>query len=145
LGFRDLANPDVIELLGHSEGELQALTVKEASDKADIITICVGFKQLQNVLNEIGTQKDKLIIETVNASFDGGKDAAGIIQAATDSKRIVKAFNSISAENLDDPVFNGIGAVTFICGGSDDDIRTVTMLAKQSTHQVGKPFINCLT
>lgn len=131
LGVRDAANHDIIELLNHTKGNLQALTVKEAADKADIITICVGFKQLQNVLDEIGLQKNKLIIETINASFDDGNNAAKIIEAATGSNRIIKAFNSIGAENLDNPVFSGTAADTFICGGDNDDIEIVTTLAKQ--------------
>ncbi|MBS1598372.1 MAG: NAD(P)-binding domain-containing protein [Bacteroidetes bacterium] len=130
LGVRDVANHDVTELLNDSRGKLQILDVKHAADNADIITICVGYKQLQNVLDQMGVQENKLIIETVNASFEGGKDVAKLIAETVGSNRIIKAFNSIGAENLDDPIFNEIPADTFICGGNTNDIQTVTALAK---------------
>jgi len=114
LGIRDVANPDVVELFNHTEGKFKVFTVKEAADKAGIITICVGFRQLQNVLDEIGTQKNKLISETVNANFEGGRDAAKMIEVSTGSDRIIKAFNSIGAENLDNPVFNETAADTYL-------------------------------
>lgn len=131
LGVRDAANHDVMELLNTTEGNVQALSVREAANNADIITICVGYKQLQNVLDEIGEQTDKLVIQTINASFDGGRDVAKQIENALKTNRIIKAFNTIGAEVLDNTAFQDIIADTFICGGNTDDVKTVTTLAKQ--------------
>lgn len=131
LGVRDASSPAVIDLLKTQPKNMEALTVKEAADAAAIIVICVGYPQLKNALDQIGVQKNKLIIQTVNASFDGGKDAAKTIEEATQSSRIIKAFNSVGAEVLDDPSFQNINADTFICGGEKDDVETVTTLAKE--------------
>jgi predicted dinucleotide-binding enzyme len=131
LGVRDPSTQEIKDLLKEINGEVKAMGVRDAAKHADIITICVGFRHLDQVLDEIGHQKDKLIIETINASFEGGSDAGKIISSRTGSPRVVKAFNSIGAENLDNPVFAGIAADTFICGGTAPDIEIVSALAKR--------------
>jgi hypothetical protein len=77
--------------------------------------------------------KDKVIIDATNAVFakpapyQNGVEA---LLALTDSKHVVKCFNSTGFENMENPIYQGMGIDMFVAGDSVKGKEIACQLAK---------------
>ncbi len=84
-----------------------------------------------------------VVIDATNRMTGGAKDSNGsageaIARMILEAK-VIKAFNTIGAEQLLDPMFDGVPASLFICGDDSAAKATVAVLAAD----IGFEAVDC--
>jgi hypothetical protein len=113
---RDPHSPKMQQLLQETGAGAQAGTILETVAFGEVIAIAIGWQNgLAEALASVPDWSGKVLIDTTNrfGVFDGS--AAEEIAARTGAP-VMKAFNTIGAEHLLDPVFDGIPVSMFVCG-----------------------------
>lgn len=110
-------HPDELKKLAQEAGENASVgTIQEAAEFGDTIILSIPYWAVEEVAGKIGSQKGKMIIETVNPY--PGRDGE-MAQKVRDSKRaasefvvdyfpgayVLKAFNAIYFKKLRDQAF----------------------------------------
>lgn len=133
LGTRNPGEERIKRLIAENTSELSAHPISEAAKEASTILLAVPASIAYTVAQQLGDVRGKVIIDAMNAVFRKpepyGKTSEAII-AATGSDHIVKCFNSIGAENMDNPVYGVTTADMFLCGKYAEDKAVVTKLAE---------------
>lgn len=100
-----------------------ATSVKEAAHKADILVLAMPYAALEDVLRETGDCAGKVVMDCTNALAPGfvlqyghTTSSAEELQKRIPKAHVVKSFNAQGAENLANPVYNGVPASNFYCG-----------------------------
>ena len=91
------------------------------------------------VAKEIGLTGDVVLIDAMNAVFrkpEPYNRTSEALHAATDSKRIVKCFNWIGAENIDNPHYGDENADMLLCGENLQAKALVKKLAEDCGFRV---------
>ena len=133
LGTRNPLSTAIRSLVMLNEDLISAHAPEVAASKADVILLAVPADAAFEVTKQLGNLDEKIIIDAMNAvfrkpnQFDKTSDA---IIAASGNNHVVKAFNMIGAENMDNPDYNGTNADLFICGQYDSDKEVVMKLAQ---------------
>lgn len=116
-------NPDKISVHSYADA------VKDA----EAVLMSVPAKAAFTVAKELGDLSDKIVIDAMNSVFgkpDPYERTSDAIREATGCKRIVKCFNTIGAENMDNPIYGDERADMFLCGGEEEDKQIVAGLAE---------------
>jgi NADPH-dependent F420 reductase len=109
----------------------------DASWEADIIIPAVPYsaeKELAERIKDVATQKIVLSISNpLNAGFDGlmtspGTSAAEELQRLLPDSKIVKAFNTVFANDFAAAKINGIQPDVLIAGNDEEALETATEL-----------------
>lgn len=139
LGVRNPENFKGIELLSLSN--ISACPIEEAVKLSDVVVISTPAKETINVVKSLGDTTGKIIIDTMNTV---PKDTSNLDSSTTEtilkntqSKDIVKCFNTTGANNLLDPKYCDTNLDMFMAG----DSKTGKEIAKQLTFDLG--FANC--
>lgn len=134
-GVRDAAK--VADLVAACGGKAQAATVADAASWGDVLVVAVPWAAVSDVLAAAGDVKGKVLIDATNAlKWEDGPvhavatSAAEEIAAKTGAK-VVKAFNTLGAEHIADPVVHGQKADVFLAGDDADAKRVVGKLAEE--------------
>jgi hypothetical protein len=112
--------------------------VKDAAQWGDVIIFAVPFGQTEAVVKEIGQAADgKVIIDARNAIAKNGELAVGFKTSAAEALQkempksfVVKAFNTVFAENQSTGMVGGEHLSAFIAGDSERAKQVVMGLAK---------------
>jgi predicted dinucleotide-binding enzyme len=105
-------------------------TTAEALAAGDIILLAIPGRAVEDLLTTYAAQIDgKLVIYATN-KFGAPPPANNIaaFQAQTPKARIFRVFNTLGWENFVDPIYNGVPADQFYCGGDGDDQAIVEQL-----------------
>jgi predicted dinucleotide-binding enzyme len=132
LGTRQPLKTEVRNLVESNEELISAHAPEVAASKAEIILLAIPADAAFEVVKQLGNIKGKIIIDAMNAVFrkpDGFYRTSEAILAACANDHIVKAFNMIGAENMDNPHYGMQVADMFICGNYDEDKAIVLQLA----------------
>lgn len=112
---------------------------RDASWEADIIISAVPYsaeKELAEKIREVAGQKIVIsIANPLNETYDGlltasDSSAAEELQKLLPNSKVVKAFNTIFANDFAQPVINGKQADAFIAGNDAEALETVSELVK---------------
>lgn len=139
LGTRNPLNEAVRLLVQMDEERISAHAPEVAASKADVILLAVPADQSFQVVSSLGNTKGKVIIDAMNAVFrkpEGFDSTQEAIVKAGDNDHIVKAFNMIGAENMSNPMYDGVAADLFICGAYAEDKAIVSQLAADAGFRV---------
>ncbi len=139
LGTRSPLNKALRELVTYNEELISAHAPEVAAVKADVILLAVPADVTFDVVNKLGETEGKVIIDAMNAVFgkpEGFLRTSEAILAARPNSRIVKAFNMIGAENMDNPIYAETFADMFICGNGIADKNIVAQLAEDAGFRV---------
>lgn len=139
LGTRSPINKALRDLVAYNEDLISAHAPEVAVKKADVILLAVPADVAFDVVSKLGDTEGKIIIDAMNAVFrkpEGYLRTSEAIQAASADSRIVKAFNMIGAENMDNPQYGETVADMFICGNGEDDKIIVAQLAEDAGFRV---------
>jgi predicted dinucleotide-binding enzyme len=132
-GSRSPEREDVQELVAATGTGASATTPAEAARQADIVVIGLPWNVAEEVVRGLGDLSGKIIVDPINPRIvdeDGFADYptytsnAERIQNLAPAARVVKAFNTISAETMIDPGSLGY-PVTIPLVGNDAAAKAV--------------------
>ena len=92
------------------------------------------FGALEEVLHATGDLSGKLVIDCTNAVAKGMSLAMGHTTSAAEKlpgARVFKSFNAQGAENLANPIYDGVRATNFFCGDDADGRRVMKALVEE--------------
>lgn len=114
----------------------RAGTSAEVIGFADVILLSVPWTAVRETVTSVPDWRGKVLIDAVNRLRDippadsigtSSEDVAHWARGA----RVVKAFNTIGSEVMDQPVFDGDRAVLLLCGDDADAKMIVSGLAEE--------------
>ncbi|NET73077.1 MAG: NAD(P)-binding domain-containing protein [Sphaerospermopsis sp. SIO1G2] len=125
----------VTSILSNITTDFHTGAIKEAITFADVILLSVHWQNIPEVITEIqGIIGDKILIDSTNRMISPPSDttgsAAGDIARSLPTAKVVKAFNTLGANNFTNLQFGSENASTFICGDDTDAKLTVSQLAE---------------
>jgi predicted dinucleotide-binding enzyme len=139
LGTRNVNEEKIVALVGINPTCITAHSPADAAQRADVILLAVPASIAFNAVRELGNVKGKIIIDAMNAVFRKpepyNKTSEAII-AASGSDHIVKCFNWIGAENMDNPYYGHEVADMVLCGNHSEDKKIVRQLAEDCGFRV---------
>ncbi len=107
-----------------------ATSIPDAIAYGDLIVLAVGWPDAGEIVRSHAAQlKGKILIDATNVfgeAAQAGKSAAETLAGLAPEAQVVKCLNTIGAEHLADPVFDGKPATMFLCG---DDVEAKTFAA----------------
>ncbi|WP_353932751.1 NADPH-dependent F420 reductase [Okeanomitos corallinicola TIOX110] len=111
-------------------------TIEEAVTFADVILLSIHWQNVPEILTQIqDIITDKILIDSTNRMIPPPADttgsAAGDIARLLPTAKIIKAFNTLGANNLTNLQFGAENASTFICGDDTEAKSIVTQLAQE--------------
>lgn len=137
-GARDPSDAELVALC-EAIGA-RAASLESAVADADVVVLAMPFGALDDVLAKIGACAGKVVIDCTNAVGPGftlmyghTTSSAEELQKKIPSAHVFKSFNAQGAENLANPVYDGVQASNFFCG---DDAQGRTIV-KQLVEDVG--------
>ncbi len=138
-GVRDQANSRVKALL-HSIGpRAQAASIRDAAAGAPAIVLAVPWDAAKAAIQACGDLSGKVLVDCTNPVAAGLAElsvglttsAAEEIASWANGARVVKAFNTLGAEDLPNPTFGELAASMMICGDDAEAKAVVSRLAEQ--------------
>ncbi len=114
----------------------RAGTSEEVIAFADVILLSVPWTAVRETVTSVPDWRGKVLVDAVNRLRDippadsigtSSEDVAHWARGA----RVVKAFNTIGSEVMDQPVFDGDRAVLLLCGDDADAKMIVAGLAEE--------------
>lgn len=134
LGVNDTTNFKGAELLSNPDTSVHP--VKEAVRLADVILIATPATVAAEVAQSLGDTTGKIIIDAMNVVMGRGpqgfSNTSDAILANTNTKDVVKCFNTTGFNNMENPVYNGIAIDVFVAGDSVKGKETAKQLAKDA-------------
>lgn len=132
-GSRDPGRASVQELVTRTEGHARATEPADAVRGAAIVILAVPWDAAEQVVAGLGDLSGKVLLDPTNPRVIGpdglrdyafaGSNAERIQQWAPEA-RVVKAFNTMTADLMADPASAG-GAVTVALAGDDPAAKAV--------------------
>lgn len=112
--------------------------VKELGQWADVIILAVPFGERENALQELGDTRGKVLVDPTNALTpqmefalkDLNRSGAEELQEKARGANVVKAFNTVFAQNMAEGRVNGDRLSLFVAGDSVDAKKTVLELGR---------------
>jgi 8-hydroxy-5-deazaflavin:NADPH oxidoreductase len=113
--------------------------VRSAVEQADVVVLSVPWPAVPQVLEAAGDLAGKVLVDATNAVkwADGPEPAVAEGSAAQQvavmakGARVVKAFNTLGAEHILDPIVGGQPADVFLCADDAEARDTVKKLAEE--------------
>ena len=119
-------------------GNANVASIDEAAKNADMIILAVPFGAAKEAIHEMhGAEKGKIIVDVSNPLDKNFKWAKGFSESAAEEiakhakdTKVVKAFNTIFAENMKTGQVGNEKLTTFIAGDDEDAKAKVMDLAR---------------
>ncbi|HEV2319052.1 MAG TPA: NADPH-dependent F420 reductase [Verrucomicrobiae bacterium] len=140
---RNVNDEKIKRLISDCKGKAAAASIPDAVAQSDVVLLATPWQAAQQALQAAGNLSGKILVDAVNplessAAFlekgllVGHTTSAGeqIAQWAKGAK-VVKAFNTIGAQNMSHPKFGGQSATMFICGDDADAKKAVKQLSDE--------------
>ena len=129
-GSRNPAADKVVALVALTGDDASATTPAESVIGADIVVLAVPGLLVEEITQGLGDLAGKIIIDPTNPlargegvfSFAVKSSNAEIIQAAAPDAHVIKAFNTLSWEQMLDPASSG-GPVSIPLAGNSDEAK----------------------
>ena len=142
-GVRNVNEDKVTRLISDIKGKATATDIPNAVAQCDVIVLATHWQGVHETLQSAGSFAGKVVIDAMNPlEMSPAFLEKGLLMGHTTSAgeqvaqwlpgvKIVKAFNSIGAQNMANPKFGGQSATMFICGDDEDAKRTVKQLSDE--------------
>ncbi|HIF30294.1 MAG TPA: F420-dependent NADP oxidoreductase [Planctomycetaceae bacterium] len=137
-GSRDPDGDKAQTLLANCPANTRVTSWIDAVEQADVILLALPWSSVEDILKQLdGALDGKILIDCVNplnSTFSGlelgfTSSAAEEIAQWAPRSRVVKAFNTLSAAVMADPMFDGVKAAVFYCGDDAPALEVVGQLA----------------
>ncbi len=134
LGVRDISNFKGRYLLGNPNTSVS--TINEAVSKSDVILLATPAMMVVDVAKSLGDTTGKIIIDTMNIVMGRGPagyaNTSEAILANTQTKDVVKCFNTTGYNNMINPVYKNVAIDVFVAGDSEKGKQTAIQLAEDA-------------
>ncbi|MFW5691067.1 MAG: NADPH-dependent F420 reductase [Chloroflexota bacterium] len=145
-GVRDPGKPELQRVLTELGGRANATTIRNAAEAAEVIVLALPWSAVETTLPDLGDAlAGKVVIDATNRLTQAPANTSGSagqdVQRLAPRARVVKAFNTIGAEQYLQPSFDGLAASMFICG---DDPQAKQVVADLSA-ELGFDVVDCGT
>jgi 8-hydroxy-5-deazaflavin:NADPH oxidoreductase len=144
-GSRTPSDSDTLARLQKAGGSSIRLgSWQEAVVGSDAVLLAIPWRATENVLKTLGDTLDGHVlidcVNPLNATFSGlelgySTSASEKIADLVPRARVVKAFNSVSAATMANPIYADQPATLFYCGDDDEAKQTVAQLAQDLQFQ----------
>jgi 8-hydroxy-5-deazaflavin:NADPH oxidoreductase len=131
-GVRDPNSEKARQAISKSD-DAKIGTLAEAAAFGEVVVLAIPWAVAHETILALGDLSGKIVIDTMNAFAPPAVEHGSVAQdvaALASGARVVKAFNTMGAETMANPDFNGQSATAFICGDDADAKATVIQLAK---------------
>jgi 8-hydroxy-5-deazaflavin:NADPH oxidoreductase len=139
LGVQEATRFKGKELLTNPHTEVHS--IHNAVRHADVILIATPAPAAVDVAKSLGDTSGKIIIDAMNIVMGRGPagftNTADAILANTNSRDVVKSFNTTGFNNMKNPVYGDVALDMFMAGDSEQGKKAVRQLA----HDAG--FAEC--
>ena len=127
-GVRNPAEEKVQAAVKSSGGKASAATIAQAAAQVPIVLFATPWSAAKDAISAAGNLAGKIVVDAMNPLAHSpdwlerglvvGHETSAGEQVAQWAKgaRVVKAFNTIGAPNMANPIFRGQPATMFICG-----------------------------
>ncbi|GAB4346948.1 MAG: NAD(P)-binding domain-containing protein [Flammeovirgaceae bacterium] len=134
LGVRDTSSFKGKELLANPNTEV--LTIENAVKVSDIILLSTPATATVEVVKSLGDTTNKIIIDAMNIVMGRGpqgyKHTTDAILENTETKDVVKCFNTTGFNNMQNPNYGNIALDLFVAGDSEKGKQAAIQLAKDA-------------
>lgn len=134
LGVRDVSSFKGKELLANPSTEV--LTIENAVKVSDIILLSIPATATVEVVKSLGDTTGKMIIDAMNIVMGRGpqgyKHTTDAIIENTQTKDVVKCFNTTGFNNMQNPNYGNIALDLFVAGDSEKGKQAAIQLAKDA-------------
>lgn len=130
-------------LLEEVAGNAVAGSLDETIAYSNILVLSVPWEAVREILTSREDWSGKIIIDATNRLAPPGDDeaptAAETVAQWAPGAKVVKAYNTIGAEHIENPNFHGQVASMFICGDHDarEDVRSLIIDSGFEVVEVG--------
>jgi 8-hydroxy-5-deazaflavin:NADPH oxidoreductase len=143
-GTRDPQGTEMQQLAAKTGGKARAVSFAEAARDAEVLLLAVPWQAAEQVLTGLGDLNGKILIDATNpllpdlsglalgTTTSAGEQVAGWARGA----RVVKSFNTVGSNIMENPTFDGHRPVMFYCG---DDAPAKQVVAKLIQELVFEP------
>jgi len=136
-GSRNPKAGDLKELVASAGATAQAVSLKDAANGSEVLLLATPWPATRDVLESLGELTGKILIDATNpltatlalefgTSSSGGEQVASWARGAT----VVKTFNTVGFNIMQNPTFGADRAVMFYCGDDAGAKRTVRSLVE---------------
>ena len=134
LGVRDINNFKGKELLANPN--TKALTIEDAVKKSEIILLSTPATATVEVVKSLGDTTGKIIIDAMNIVMGRGpqgfKHTTDAILENTETRDVVKCFNTTGFNNMQNPSYGDYTLDLFVAGDSEKGKQAAIQLAKDA-------------
>lgn len=134
LGVKDQSHFKGTELLKNPNTSVHS--VEHAVKMADVILIAVPAPAAAEVAKSLGDTTGKVIIDSMNVVMGRGPqgytNTASAILDNTQTRDVVKCFNTTGFNNMVNPVYNKVAIDMFVAGDSAKGKEVAKQLAKDA-------------
>ncbi|SFR46732.1 NADPH-dependent F420 reductase [Halogeometricum limi] len=124
VGSRD---PEAAEV-----ADVDVVTQRAAAERGDVVILALPASVVAGVAGDLRDALDgKPVLDAANEYPTPGGDAsvAARVADAAPTANVVKAFNTIGANRMTDPAFDGERATMFLAGDDEDAVSVAAELA----------------
>ncbi len=134
LGVRNIGSFKGNVLLENPNTEVYG--IRRAVDLSEVILLATPAPAAVAVCEGIGNTEGKVIIDAMNVVMGNGPEGfsntSEAILANTNTKEVVKCFNTTGFNNMENTVYQGLAIDMFVCGDSDKGKNIASVLAKDA-------------
>jgi 8-hydroxy-5-deazaflavin:NADPH oxidoreductase len=139
-GTRNPGGPDMQQLAAKASGKTSAASLSDAARDCEVLLLATPWPATEQIIAGLGDLSGKILIDATNPLLP---DLSGLALGTTTSAgeqvarwargaKVVKAFNTVGANILADPSFEGHKPVMFYCG----DDAEAKQVVKQLIHEL---------
>jgi len=140
IGSRNPTSNRVKQLITSIGGRIDAKTPKEACVNADVVTLAVPWRAIDDSLRNLGDLPGKILIDVNNPIdsknmkliFDNDDSGAEYIARRVPNMRVVKAFNTVASELIGSSKINGVDVSVPVAADNQDDLELVMELVRET-------------
>ena len=139
-GVRDVNKENVQKVV--SETSAKASSIQEAAAEAEVVVYAAWWSAAEEICEQIGDFGNKVLIDCINPLKFGKTGLEGIelgfdtsaaekLQGWAQNARVVKCFNTASAQTMANPIIDGVKGDIYLCGDDEEARKTVSELAAE--------------
>lgn len=138
-GSRDPGAADMQQLLARAGSKARAATLQDAAKSGEVLLVATPWQVTKDVVQGLGDLTGKVLIDATNPLLP---DLSGLALGTTTSAaeqmagwtrgaKVVKAFNTVGSNIMENPAFGADKPVLFFCGDDAGAKGKVKQLADE--------------